>query len=60
MQQIKPESVEFRKEMEESQDRKATRRRIYMTEVTDVVSVWPEHTELKKRTKTPFALLSQW
>lgn len=46
--------------MEESHDRKATRRRIYMTEVTDVVSVWSEHTKLKERTKIPSALLSQW
>lgn len=45
--------------MEENQERKATRCRIYMTEVTDVISMWSEHTKPKKRTKTQLALISQ-
>ena len=45
--------------MEENQERKATKCRIYMTEVTDVISIWSAHTKHEKRTKTQLALISQ-
>lgn len=45
--------------MEENQERKATKCRIHMTEVTDVISMWSEHTKHKKRTKTLLAFMSQ-